>query len=165
MNPFHPKKILVPVDFSEMSLDNFRAAAVLTSNEDAEIHLLHVAEDRNYVGEFASSRTLMSRVREDAYRALESQLEILANKVSTPAKVVITLIWGDPAKDIVHIAEAGDFDLIVMATHGRKGLNRFFMGSVTEEVMRRAPCSVLALRAMAKEQKKVEMEKEMAAAV
>ncbi len=62
-------------------------------------------------------------------------------------KVSINLMWGSPVRDIIQIAESGRFDLIVMATHGRMMLSRFFLGSVTENVIRRAPCPVLAIRA------------------
>ena len=72
---------------------------------------------------------------------------------------------GDPVKDIIQVAKGGDFDLIVMATHGRRGLNRFFGGSITEEVMRRAHCSVLVLRAKAGEAEQARKEEEVAAAV
>ncbi len=164
MKTYQPMKILAPVDFSETSLDALQAAAGL-AGAGAEVHVLHVAEDRHYVAGFASTPISVSKIKDDAYLALESDLEILAKKVSTPAQVKTVLIWGDPPKDIVKIAESGDFDLVVMATHGRRGLNRFFVGSVTEEVMRRAPCSVLALRVKAGEAERAEVKKEIPATV
>lgn len=164
MKTFPLMKILVPVDFSEVSPGVLQTAVEL-AGEEGEVHVLHVAEDRHYVGEFASAQVSTSKIREDAHVAIEGDLEIFVKKVSTPAKVKTTLIWGSPAKDITKIAESGDFDLIVMATHGRRGLNRFFMGSVTEEVMRRAPCSVMALRSKAVEEERAEEEKKMSAAV
>jgi nucleotide-binding universal stress UspA family protein len=56
------------------------------------------------------------------------------------------LAEGDPAAAIVRAAKESRSDLIVMGTHGRKGLGRFLQGSVAEQVMRRAPCPVLAVK-------------------
>jgi nucleotide-binding universal stress UspA family protein len=57
------------------------------------------------------------------------------------------LFFGDdPAAEIVGVAEQSKADLIVMGTHGRTGLGRFLMGSVAEQVVRRAPCPVVTVR-------------------
>jgi nucleotide-binding universal stress UspA family protein len=61
------------------------------------------------------------------------------------------LAEGDPAGEIIRLAEETDCDLIVMGTHGRKGLGRLLMGSVAENVMRRAPCPVLTVKATVRE--------------
>ncbi len=84
---------------------------------------------------------------------LENQLEDMAKKVPTSAKVKTTLLWGNPAKEIVQEAKSGNFDLIVMATHGREGMSRLFIGSVAEEVIRRAPCPVFIIRTKAAEER------------
>src|SRR5207247_9050465 len=57
------------------------------------------------------------------------------------------LLEGDAAKEIVELARDSQCDLIVMGTHGRTGLGRLLMGSVAEQVMRRAPCPVLTIKA------------------
>jgi nucleotide-binding universal stress UspA family protein len=63
-----------------------------------------------------------------------------------PPRVEIHTLTGDPAHKIVELAAALDADLIVMATHGRKGLKHFLMGSVSEKVVRTAGCPVMVLR-------------------
>jgi nucleotide-binding universal stress UspA family protein len=65
---------------------------------------------------------------------------------------------GDPATEIIRYATASNIDLIVMGTHGRTGLERLLLGSVAEQVLRGAPCSVLVAklpRAVAKPEKRV----------
>jgi nucleotide-binding universal stress UspA family protein len=61
------------------------------------------------------------------------------------------LILGSPASAIVHLAERENVDMIVMPTHGRTGLLRLLMGSVAEEVVRKAKCPVLTVKATAQE--------------
>ena len=157
MKIYDPKKILVPVDFSELSPAIIQAAVEIAELRNAEVDLLHVANKPYYPsyydGGFPGRGINPNKFREDALTRLESQLEVMARKIPTRAKVKTTALWGDPIKEIVQVAESGNFDLIVMATHGRKGMNRFFVGSVTEEVIRRTPCPVLAIRAKVVEER------------
>ena len=60
--------------------------------------------------------------------------------------MAIRRVDGDPAKEIVRVAEEEDADLILMSTHARKGLVRFLLGSTTEQVLRDAPCPVLCIK-------------------
>jgi nucleotide-binding universal stress UspA family protein len=138
----------------------------MAGGEESEIHVLHVVNDSDYrrKGLYATGISV-SKLREDTFLAMESRLELLAGRVFGTAKVRTMVMWGDPVKDIIQLAKAGNFDLIVMATHGRRGFNRFFAGSITEEVMRRAHCSVLVLRAKAGEAEQARKEEEMATAV
>lgn len=166
MNRYLPKKILIPLDMSEESACILQAAVKMAGREESEIHVLHVVDDSDYrrKGLYATGISV-SKLREDTFLAMESRLELLASRVFGKVKVRTMVMWGDPVKDIIQTAKAGDFDLIVMATHGRRGVNRFFMGSVTEEVMRRAHCSVLVLRAKTSESKQARKEEKMVTAV
>ena len=166
MNRYLPKKILIPLDMSEESACILQAAVKMAGGEESEIHVLHVVDDSDYrrKGLYATGISV-SKLREDTFLAMESRLELLAGRVFGTAKVRTMVMWGDPVKDIIQLAKAGNFDLIVMATHGRRGFNRFFAGSITEEVMRRAHCSVLVLRAKAGEAEQARKEEEMATAV
>jgi universal stress protein A len=56
-------------------------------------------------------------------------------------------VWGTPAAEVCCVATEHHLDLIVMSTHGSTGFAHFFIGSVTERVVRHAPCAVLILRA------------------
>lgn len=151
MKIYDPKKILVPVDFSELSEGVIQAGVDITRHRGASVTVLHVARESDYLahygGEFPGSSISVSKIRDDAYLALEGRLKDLVRRVTPGSGAEASLIWGSPVRDILQVAERGGYDLIVMATHGRRMLSRFFLGSVTEEVIRRAPCPVLAVRA------------------
>jgi nucleotide-binding universal stress UspA family protein len=146
MDSYLPRKVLVPVDLSEASPLVLQTAVDMVGRKGTEIHVLHVADESHFRSDRVASRLSMSKIKEDAYVGAESHLEILVKGVSTDATIKTCLLWGDPAKDIVSMAKTGDFDLIVMGTHGWRGIDRFFSGSLAEDVMRRVPCSVLVLR-------------------
>jgi nucleotide-binding universal stress UspA family protein len=158
MKIYDPKKILVPVDFSELSQLVIQAAVEIGEIRNAEVNVLHVAEKTQIPSHYGEGYTpfgyvqttitsMQDKLMEDARTKIEHRLEDMVRKVSRRAKVKTTLLWGNPVKNIIQMSESGNFDLIVMATHGRKGVDRFFIGSVTEEVIRRAPCPVFAIRA------------------
>jgi nucleotide-binding universal stress UspA family protein len=159
MKVYDPKKILVPVDFSDLSAGVIQAGVDIAQLRGAEVTVLHVAKENDYLshygGEFPGASISVSKLRDDAWMSLDSRLKDLVKQVAGGREVKADLMWGSPVRDIVHIAESGSFDLIVMATHGRRMLSRFFLGSVTEEVIRRAPCPVLAIRAKVAEELRI----------
>ncbi len=169
MKIYDPKKILVPVDFSEFSMGVLQAAVEIGEKWDADVLVLHVGKESDYVSAtpaaFAAEGTYTSRyapsfpdrskLLEDARMQLESQLREMTQRASAGPKVRPEVAWGDPRREILRTAEAGNYDLIIMATHGRRGLSRFLLGSVTEQVIRRAPCPVLAVRAKVAERRLV----------
>lgn len=175
MRIFQPRKILVPIDFSEISLSVLQAGVDIAQKWDAEVVALHVARESDYIPPSAyeppfpplahdSARSgQLNKFREDARARLTYQLEDMLRKVGGGRKSSVLLLWGEPAKDIAQMAEHGNFDLVVMATHGRTGLNRMFVGSVTEDVLRHAPCPVFAIRIKAGHELQVATEAEAAA--
>jgi len=164
MKIFDPKKILVPVDFSELSPAVIQAAVEIGEIRNAEVDVLHVAEEPKIPSYYGDGYTpygygqttitsIQDKLMEDARTRIEHRLEDMVRKVPRRAKVKTTLLWGNPVKNIIQMSESGNFDLIVMATHGRKGMNRYFVGSVTEEVIRRAPCPVFVIRTKVAEER------------
>ena len=161
MNIYAPKKILVPVDFSDFTLGVLRAAVEVAEKWGAEVLVLHAAKEsehapavpggypayEGYTSHAAVALPARGQVLEEARLQLMSRIEGMMQQAGAGAKVRAEVVWGEPLKEILGTAENGDYDLIVMATHGREGLSRFFLGSVTEQVIRRAPCPVLAVRA------------------
>ena len=146
MKPF--RKILVPVDFSEHSERALQTAVMLARSYDAALTIVHVYEPFAAAvpeGYVLFSEEQLQRMFGEFQRALgQCQQKALA----AGAKSVETqLLHGFAASEIQAFSEQGSFDLIVMGTHGRRGLSHALLGSVAERVLRTAPCPVLIVRA------------------
>jgi nucleotide-binding universal stress UspA family protein len=141
------KSILVPTDFSEHSQNAMRYAAAFAEKFGAEIHLLHVFQDLAVFQPDAVSvgppivppaEELMTAARNALQRFIEE------NKLQG-LKIRPEVREGSPFDEIVGFAKEKDIDLIVMGTHGRGWLAHVLLGSVTEKVIRKAPCPVLTV--------------------
>ena len=116
----------------------------------SELHVISVAEDKNGGIRLPGQDALQDMERAEAF--LCSHVGELAaqyvNASGTIAldKIAIYVATGLAAQRIVTIAENVDADLIVVGTHGRSGIKRLLLGSVAEEVVRRAPCAVFVVR-------------------
>lgn len=152
-------KILVPTDFSECSEAACDMASTLARRLGASIELLHVDEPPAWQG-FVIPELVVSMpneagtslhefVQTRARRALEHLVEKLHS--AGVARVGQRIEVGQPEAVIVRIAQETGCDLIVIGTHGRKGLERLMMGSVAERVVRQAMCPVLTVRQTASE--------------
>ena len=143
------KTILVPTDFSEGSREAVRYAHDLAVRLGATLHVLHVLENPFAPGAFMEMYALPSPdyfldLEQRANARLDASLSA-DDKLMVP--VVMTTRMGVPATEILQRAEEEPhIDLIVMSTHGRGGVARLVMGSVTDKVLRGAPCPVLTMR-------------------
>ncbi len=143
----HWHRICCPVDFSEISRSTLMEAAVLAARGNSDLTILHVYERPalRSAGEILiSDPELEEKLTQDVQQQLERLREDAERLV--PGRVTAEAACGDPATEIVRFAERGHYDALVMGTHGTKGLRRLVVGSVTESVMRRAPCSVVVVR-------------------
>jgi universal stress protein A len=142
-----PRTMLVPTDFSEHSDQALEQAAELAAQLDATIHLMHVVQISPMGGgpEVASvyPTTLIDSATSAAQTALEARAARHRDR-ATMAPVRIEI--GDPRDVIDRVAEELGADLIVMGTHGPRGVRRMLLGSVAEAVVRTAPCPVLTIR-------------------
>ncbi len=142
-------RVLAPVDLSEQSELVLNHAAALSDSYAAPLDLLHVVEEAAYPNVYGldpltpSAPNVQDRARE-ALETLASKLDLRTDPVN------VHVLAGNAARDIVEFAEEQAADLIVMATHGRTGLERFLIGSVAEKVVRRAPCPVFTLKSFGK---------------
>lgn len=137
------ERILVPIDFSEFSLDALDIAKELAHSFSAEISLLHVFKPISFPLPYGvtAPNILTDEVRERTRRALDALGEN-ANGV----EVAIHTENGFPEYEITAFAQKNDVDLIVIASHGLTGFNRFIQGSVSQEVVRQAPCPVYTVK-------------------
>jgi nucleotide-binding universal stress UspA family protein len=126
---------LVPIDWSQPSQRAFRVAASLAREHGAELAVLYVVP---------LAALMYGPAPESYLDHLRDELRRLKPR-DPETRVRSLLAEGDPARAIVKAARETKCDLIVMGTHGRRGLNRLLRGSVAEEVVRQAPCPVLTL--------------------
>ena len=137
--------IICPVDFSEPSVRALAHAAALARWYDAQLTVLHVVptfepiQVRGDLGDPVRVVTPMPRER-----VLEEMSRTLNLAAVSPRATPIAEA-GDPQETIIDQAVSKKADLIVMGTHGRRGFKRLLLGSVTEAVLREAPCPVLTV--------------------
>ena len=143
------KNILVPTDFSAASEAAVRYAYELALALGARLHVLHVLENPFAPGAFME---MYSPPPSDYFTELERQSDqklraSLTEEQKARTGAVLTNRLGVPSSEILdRLDEEPRIDLVVMATHGRGGVARLVMGSVTDKVIRAAPCPVLTLR-------------------
>jgi nucleotide-binding universal stress UspA family protein len=139
-------RILVPTDFSDSALLALEHGIFLTKKFDGELVLLHVAELPTItIHDFPSD--LFELAREGGMDRMGELLEKQEVALPPVKRVVLAGTPSEPAADvIVEYAKTNEVDFIVMGTHGRRGMRRLLLGSVTEEVVRRSPCPVLTTR-------------------
>jgi len=138
------KRMLVPVDFSDCSLDALEYGALVAQRSNASLKLLHVLEPVSYGLDFTLPHIAQ---RESSKTAITKRLSDLASTLASVGLATDFLIAGGlPADSILDTARAQSVDVIVMGTHGRRGLSHALFGSVAESVLRRSSCPVLTVR-------------------
>ncbi len=136
------KNILVPLDGSQLSQRALEPALTLSQQTGAELLLVRVpvADTLSFVVSEAKQREL--------FQEALVYLDALCKSNEQPqVRLRTQVLEGDVASAIVDTARTEQTDLIIMSTHGYSGLTRWVLGSVTEKVLRSAPCPVMAVRA------------------
>lgn len=147
---FDPNVILYPTDFSDGARPALRFALRLARQHDATLHLLYVApglgEDpiRGAFEVELDEEAFLERLHNEADRQMDALLDEAGADDVHVERVVRRGIA--PGEAIVRYAGDQAVDLVVMGTHGRRGVARALLGSVAAEVVRQAPCSVLTVR-------------------
>lgn len=134
--PFPPSKILVPIDGTDASFSAWLHARDLSKRFGSQVEGLYV-QDWPVEGLEYVTPNLDEELRKAAFRRIR-------DRIGDAAKLFASS--GEPMAAILHRASSGGFDLIVMGTHGRTGLARLILGSVAEEVVRRATIPVLIVK-------------------
>lgn len=144
------RSILSPIQFDDPSLVALGMAREIALTHRATLHLLHVVPMLQAFGEPDVEEGKHTPEEQHAEKALN---EIAARHLEGVTTVIHTCLASDRglAHAVVRIAGEVDADLIVLKTHGRKGLSHLILGSVAEEVLRTAPCPVLTLTPAAQE--------------
>ncbi|HEU4730207.1 MAG TPA: universal stress protein [Kofleriaceae bacterium] len=138
-----PANILVPVDFSPCSERALDYACALGAKLGAKIHVVNALGTLLPELSVALTDQMIATLRHNNTEALAKLIE--------PRRKLVTIgetrvVDDDPRDAILKAAREVHADLIVIGTHGRRGLSRMLLGSVAEAVLRRASCPVLAVR-------------------
>jgi nucleotide-binding universal stress UspA family protein len=142
--PVTLEHILVPVDFSDCSLDALGYAAVVAQQAKASLMLVHVLEPVSYGLDFTLSQSEARHVEAEAWT--KRLKELVSSHQHSTMQVESLLRGGVPADSILDSAQTLPCDLIVMGTHGRRGISHTISGSVAEAVLRNAHCPVITVR-------------------
>jgi len=142
------RKILVPVDFSECSMQGLAYAKIFAKHFKSKITLLNSVHVQYYVASDEYSRYDLPRFMQQAYAVARDQMRDLVEKTDWEGLEVDTsLQTGHPGQEICEHARDSDTDLIVTSTHGSTGFTHLLLGSVAEYVVRYAHCPVLVVPA------------------
>jgi universal stress protein A len=144
-----PARILVPIDFSPTSDVALRYGRDLAKTFGATLHVLHAVGDAVTLGAVPPAYgpelgSVVVELEADARRRVSELVEPDRADGLTVTDSVVSAM--SPSNAIVTYAKEHDIDLIVMGTHGRGAVAHFLLGSVTESVVRSAPCPVLTVR-------------------
>jgi nucleotide-binding universal stress UspA family protein len=141
------KSILCPVDFSDVSLRACEYAQSLTRRYDAKLYLLHAIEPLTTAYPYYYVADQINVAYSDLAAQVENELgELVRKQGMEPLHPELVVKEGPVAQTILDFAGAHRAELIVMGTHGRGGMDRLMLGSVTEKVLRKSCVPVLAVR-------------------
>ena len=140
------KRVLFPTDMSDASLKIVPFVKTMANRFDAEIHLLYVARSVDYLSALQlEAPTLFSFNTELLDKSTVSLAQFkekhFGNKKNNKSAVVL----GYPSEEILNYVSKEKIDLIIMGTHGRRGLEKVFFGSVAEQVVKSSPVPVLVI--------------------
>jgi nucleotide-binding universal stress UspA family protein len=144
------RRILVPVDYSDHSLESVRAAVELAGKVGATVDIVHVWDRPTYVSDGVmvrrqgeEQRSLADLIRENA----ESDMGAFLTRLDLPEGVKVNhrMCTGEPSQRLVEEARTGGYDLIVVGTHGRTGVLHLLLGSTAERLIRLSPVPVLVI--------------------
>lgn len=144
------ERILCPLDFSEFSTKAFDYARSLARHYEAKLILAHVVQPVFSAYPSYVYPDMVNDIFQDLRVHAERQLsEFAASHASDGVQMVTLVREGAVTESVLALAESEAVNLIVMGTHGRHGFDHLLLGSVTEKVLRKACCPVLAVRAPA----------------
>lgn len=144
------QNIVVPVDFSQLSIQAVETASRMGRRFGASIHLAHVRQF-DYLADFVAPVPPMvpfsfMPYEQNGERSVLKNLNVLAREYGVSSAICHVLGGGPAWDEICRLAQSIPADLIVMPTHGRTGLKHVFLGSTAERIVQHSPCPVLVTR-------------------
>ena len=139
------KKVLCPIDHSDCSKEALKYAVSLAMKDEAKLLLLHVIDIRSFSeGLDAMSKPLPDEETLEQLRV--KLLDCIPEEIRDDMDVEAIVTQGIPFAEIISVAKEKEIDMIVIGSHGRTGISHMMLGSVSEKVIRKAPCPVLTVR-------------------
>lgn len=143
-----PKRILVPVDFSESSAKALKRAVDIAKESGAEVVLLHVVDPyfQKCTVDYCLKDEEVDQMQKAMLSGARNRLQQEAQSFSEGVKVLTEVREGLPYEEILKYEDLNKVDLIVIAPHGKSAIKKFFLGSVSSSVLKGANCEVLLVR-------------------
>ncbi len=140
------QKILLPTDFSDESLHALSYAVDFAKIFNAKLYLLHVIYDIEKASNLHIPHPSMTELYKDLEAHAKKNLDSFGIEMLEDFKNVETVVLrGIPYEEIIKFAKGNSIDLIILGTLPRSGMERFFVGSTTQRVIRNAPCPILVV--------------------
>ena len=141
------QKILFPTDFSTCAAVAQKYAFDLARQCKAKLYVIHVVPNISFLGDSEVFHMHVPDVSAEMHKSAHEQLEAIVPKsLSDEIEVEFCVLDGDPFREILSFAKDHKVDLMVIATHGRSGLQHLLLGGTSDKVIRQAPCPVMIVR-------------------
>ena len=139
------KKILCPIDHSDCSKEALKYAVSFAMRDEAKLYLLHIIDIRSF-NESLNAMPTQIPDNETLEQLRIKLLDCIPEEMRDDMDVEAIVAQGIPFAEIISTAKEKKIDMIVIGSHGRTGLSHMMLGSVSEKVVRKAPCPVLTVR-------------------
>jgi universal stress protein A len=145
--PIRLQRILVPIDFSNHSMNALNYAISFAKQFKASIDLVYVIEPAVYPADFSLGQIGFPNIEKELQTHVDDELlSLIKNDIRGQVVSHKAVRTGKPFYEINQYAQERDIDLIIIATHGHSGMEHILFGSTAEKVIRKAPCPVLVVR-------------------
>jgi nucleotide-binding universal stress UspA family protein len=140
------KKILFPIDFSESTPKILPYVLTMSKTFGSAVHLLYVVRDLKYLTSFHVPHPSLDLIENEITENSQKMMDKVCNEdLQGCPHFVKKILVGDAATEIIRYAQEEKVDLIIMGTHGRKGLEKALFGSVADKVVKNSPVPVLTV--------------------
>lgn len=139
------QNILFPVDFSDNNRTVAPYALDMAAAHGSLLHLLYVVRDLSHFAGFHVPHPNLDNLVQDVAQGARRKMDQFRQSHFAAARTTARVVVGDPAQEIVRYARENLIDLIIMGTHGRRGLEHAIFGSVAEKVVKNSPVPVLTV--------------------
>ena len=138
-------KILFPCDFSRNSSKILPYVLSIAEKYNSQVYILYVDELHEWGGHFIPHPSI-DTLQKEALKAAEKAMDkICEEQLQSCPNFQRKIVSGEPATEILKLIESEDIDMVVMGTHGRKGMEHAIFGSVAENVVKKSPVPVLVV--------------------